>query len=95
MSSTTNKISNIAKVLALANGSALPIPMTGLSLPCTFYLTSAAAGRLIEYSVDGGTTYYNAAYDATCATQLVVQVQGNITHLRITGAANDTYGVTA
>ena len=59
----------------------------------TLYLNSAAAGRLIEISVDGGTNFFTPGYDQVSAAQIVVSTYSRISHMRVTGVANDTWGI--
>jgi len=68
------------------------VPQT-MQLPGNVTLKSAAAGRLIELSTDGGGEYFTPQLDVVSATMLLVVVNAPITHLRITGAAADTYTV--
>lgn len=77
----------------IADGTPVVMAMSGAPLPCTVDLKSAAAGRLIEWSADNGTTYFTAAYDYTTAAQLVFFVNMPVTHVRVTGTTNDTYRI--
>jgi len=69
------------------------VPMNGAPLPCTVTLKSAAAGRLIELSTDGGTEYFPLAPDMSSATQTAGAVKAPVSHVRITGAALDTWRI--
>jgi hypothetical protein len=69
------------------------IAMNGAPLPCAITLKSAAAGRLIELSTDGGVEYFNAALDVSTATMQIVTLQAPATHVRITGTAADTWSI--
>jgi hypothetical protein len=66
------------------------VPIT-MQLPGSITLKSAAAGRLIELSTDGGVEYFSPSLDIQSATMQIVVVNSPITHLRVTGAAADTY----
>jgi hypothetical protein len=76
----------------IPDGSALAVqvPQT-MQLPGSITLKSAAAGRLIELSTDGGTEYFAPAVDVQSGTMQIVVVNAPITHFRVTGAAADTY----
>jgi hypothetical protein len=67
----------------------LIVPMGGIIRPITVTLKSAAAGRKLEVSTDGGEEYFALETDETSATQLVACIDGPVTHLKATGAAND------
>jgi hypothetical protein len=62
-------------------------------LPMTVTLKSANAGRLIEFSTDGGSEYFTPTYDKTSSTMIVVVATARISHVRFTGAAADTWSV--
>lgn len=66
------------------------VPAT-MQLPGSITLKSADAARQIELSTDGGAEYFIPAKDIISATMQVVIVNAPITHIRFTGAANDTY----
>lgn len=67
-------------------------PLT-MQLPGSITLKSAAAGRLIELSTDGGVEYFTPVVDVQSATMQIVVVQAPITHFRVTGTTNDIYMV--
>lgn len=69
------------------------IGMGGMNIPSTVTLTSAAAGRLIEVSTDGGTNYFTPTYDASTAGMINVGLFAPVSHVRVTGAAADTWSV--
>lgn len=77
----------------LSNGTPVVQAWTQVSVNRTVHLTSSAVGRLIEFSVDGGTEYFTFTYDYTSATSLVVFVKVPITHIRITGTTSDTWSI--
>lgn len=58
----------------------------------TLYLNSAAAGRLIEISVDG-TNYFTPAYDYVSTAQISSVISARVTNVRFTGVLNDTWGI--
>lgn len=70
----------------------IPTPPT-MQLPGAITLKSAAAGRLIEVSTDGGLEYFTPTLDVVSATMQVVIINAPITHIRITGSAADSYMV--
>lgn len=61
--------------------------------PATVVLKSAAGGRLIRFSVDGGNEFFipTVDADASSATQRVVSVTSPITNVEFTGQAGDTW----
>ncbi len=59
----------------------------------TLILTSAAAGRLIQISADGGITYFTPALDYSSATQVVVAITSPITNVQFTGQSGDVWGI--
>jgi len=68
----------------------VPVPLT-MQLPGSITLKSAAVGRLIELSTDGGTEYFTPVVDVQSATMQIVIINAPITHFRVTGTANDIY----
>lgn len=68
----------------------VPVPLI-MQLPGSITLKSAAAGRLIELSTDGGVEYFTPTVDVQSATMQILTVNAPITHFRVTGTANDTY----
>lgn len=77
----------------LAGATPVVIAMDDAPLPSTLTLKSAAAGRKIELSTDGGTEYFTPAYDQTTATMLIVSVTATVSHVRFTGQAADAWRV--
>ena len=69
---------------------AVQVPVT-MQLPGSITLKSAAAGRLIELSTDGGVEYFVPPVDIQSGTMQIVVVNAPITNFRVTGAAADTY----
>jgi len=65
----------------------------GYNLPFTITLKSAAAGRLIELSADGGTEYFTPVVDVTSATMQLVVVDAPVSHVRLRGTTNDTWSI--
>lgn len=78
---------------ALADATPVVIDMAGAPLPATITLKSAAAGRKIELSSDGGVEYWTPPIDINTATMHVVHVMAPISHVRITGAAADAWNI--
>lgn len=78
---------------ALAGAVPLAIDMAGAPLPATITLKSAAAGRKIELSSDGGAEYWTPAPNVNTATMHVVHVTVPISHVRITGVAADAWNI--
>ena len=74
----------------IANNTPVPMGMQDISYPCTLSLTSSAAGRLVELSVDGGVLYFTPDYNPkTTASQIMLTVGAPVTHARFTGQAGD------
>ena len=88
-----NQTQIIAQAI-ITSGTPVPVkaPLT-MQLPGSITLRSAAAGRLIELSTDGGVEYFTPLVDVQSATMQIVVVNAPITHFRVTGTANDTYMV--
>lgn len=77
----------------LTSATPVAVNMGSAPLPATVTLKSAAAGRLIELSTDGGTEYFIPALDYTSTTQQVLVVTATVTHVRVTGTTNDTWSI--
>lgn len=79
----------------LPNATPVVVGCSDLIMPATIILNSADAGRKIELSLDGGTTYFTPVYDQNSAGQVAVAINNPISHARFTGAAagTDTYQV--
>lgn len=88
-------MSNVVKTGALASTAPLVVAVERMEAPLTVTLTSAAAGRLIELSTNGGLSggWYSPAVDASTASMINVALESPVTHVRFTGAANDTWRV--
>lgn len=74
-------------------GTTLVKEMAGAAMPCSLTLKSAAGGRKIEISTDGGSEYFTPVYDTNTATMLVVVVRAPISHVRFTGAVSDFWRI--
>lgn len=79
----------------LTSGAALVVPILRQTPPLTVSLVSAAAGRLVRLSADGGRNYFTPEYDtdATGPAVITVTVNAPISHIEVTGAANDVWMV--
>lgn len=77
----------------LPSGTPVVTPLAGGPLPATLTLKSAAGGRAIEISTDGGVEYFVPVIDTTSATMLIVAILAPITHARFTGTTNDSWSV--
>lgn len=70
------------------------VPVVGLSYPVSVVLNSAAAGKQIQFSFDGGATFYPAVTPTyTSANQIVYELTIKVTNILFTGAINDTYSL--
>lgn len=86
-----NQTQPVAKgIITSATPVVIPAPAT-MQIPGSITLKSADAGRLIELSTDGGVEYFTPVVDVQSATMRIVIVNAPITHIRVTGTANDTY----
>lgn len=69
------------------------VPTPRIVVPTAVTLKSALAGRLIELSTDGGVEYFTPSVDNTSATMQVVAIKAPVTHVRLTGSANDAWSI--
>ena len=92
MADITQRIPAVSKSGALV-GTVAVVSMINAYLPSTLTLKSAAGGRKIELSTDGGVEYYTPTVDATSATMQIVFVKTSVTHAKFTGAALDTWSI--
>lgn len=76
---------------ALADSTPFVVNMQYAPVPATITLKSSAGGRLIELSTDGGIEYFTPSYDRSSVTMAVVTVTAPVSHVRLTGAANDSW----
>lgn len=74
----------------ILTGTTLTEDVTGMAIPFTVTLKSAAGSRQIEFSTDSGIEYFVPVLDVTSATMLVATVLAPISHVKATGAINDT-----
>ena len=72
--------------VATANASGAPMPMT-------LTLESTAVGRAIAISVDGGTNFFTAPYDAVETNFLALAILAPISAVRFTGAQGDAWSI--
>lgn len=73
----------------------VPIPglPNNIKFPATSFLTSSDSSRKIEFSVDGGATYFTPTYDQTLTGQIVVAILSPISTVRFTGISGDKWGI--
>lgn len=86
-------MSNLLKTGALANATPFVVAVGGMDTPMRATLTSAAGGRLIELSSDGGANYWTPAVDVTSVGMVNVVILAPVSHVRFTGAAADIWNV--
>ena len=79
------------KSAALADSTPFPVNIATSTWPATVSLVSAAPGRLIELSTDGGVTYFTPTYDNTSVGGISVAVLAPVSHARFTGIAGDVW----
>lgn len=84
---------NLLKSGVLANSTPFVVPIGDMGTPMRATLSSAAGGRLIELSSDGGVNYWTPAVDVTSAPMVNVVILAPVSHVRFTGAANDVWNV--
>ncbi len=77
----------------LTNGTPLAVNVANNPTPMTATLDSAAAGRLIELSSDGGTNYFTPTLDAVTTPMVNVSILSPISHVRFTGESGDIWSV--
>jgi len=78
---------------ALATTTAV-VTLPNLVYPATLVLNSAAGGRAIQLSLDGGTTYYAAVTPTGSETgQIYYVLNFPVTTVKFTGAIADTYSI--
>ena len=63
------------------------------NLPITITLDTVDASKKIELSTDGGTLYFEPAYNTSHANQLVVVITSPVTNVKLTGNIADTYTI--
>ena len=61
--------------------------------PLTITLNTVDATKKIELSTDGGTLFFEPAYNTSHANQLVVVINAPVTHVKFTGNVADTYTI--
>lgn len=88
-------MSNLVRGGVLANSTPFAVNVATMDFPVTATLTSAAPGRLIELSSNGGLdgSWWTPTVDATTASMINIAINSPVTHVRFTGAAADTYRV--
>lgn len=69
------------------------MPVGPAPLPAAFTLTSAATGRKIEFSTNGGRTYSVETPDVTLTGSIMRASVVTVTHVRWTGNINDTWTI--
>lgn len=86
---------NTEKTSTLAGATPVSIAVGDMETPMTATLTSAAAGRLIELSTNGGLagSWYAPAVDASTASMINISIMSPVSHIRFTGAANDVWRI--
>lgn len=89
-------MTNLVKTGTLTSGTpVVVVPVGDMEVPATATLTSAAGGRLIEFSSNGGLagSWYSPVVSNTNAAMINVHIAAPITHVRFTGAAADVWRV--
>lgn len=89
----SDRMGGVWQGAAIPSTTPVVIAMNGAPIPCTVTLKSADAGRKIEISVDGGVEYFTATPDTTTATMLTGSLKAPVSHVRLTGAAADSWSI--
>lgn len=75
-------------------GTTAVVNVPNVVYPASLVLNSAAGGRAIQFSFDGGVTYYAAVTPTyTETSQIVYVLNFPVTTVKFTGAAADTYRI--
>jgi hypothetical protein len=88
----TQRMMGASDLVQLGATSAV-VAMIGKPIPSSVTLKSSDATRKIEFSVDGGTEYFQPVYDVTSATMLVAVANAGLSHVRFTGLSTDTWSI--
>lgn len=88
-------MTNIVKTAALVDSTPLVVPVGDMETPITVTLSSAAVGRLIELSTNGGAAggWFTPTYDVSQAGMINIGLSAPVSHVRFTGAAADVWRV--
>jgi len=75
-------------------GTTATVAVPTVVYPASVVLNSAAGGRAIQFSFDGGTTFYTAVTPTYSETgQIVYVLTFPVNAIKFTGVANDTYTI--
>lgn len=69
------------------------IPVTHGPMPASYTLNSSDGSRKIEFSTNGGVSYFQPTYDVSTAAMLTAAATAPITHVQFTGAPTDMYSI--
>jgi len=79
----------------LAGATPERIQIGDLPVPVTIVFKSSAPGRALQLQFDdgmpGAAEFFTPVLDQTSATQLVLHLNTPVTHVRLTGVANDSW----
>lgn len=81
------------KFAGLLGAASTIIGVRTAAMPGSYTLVSTDGTRKIEFSCDGGVSYFQPTYDASPAAYITVAALAPVTHVRFTGAATDAYTV--
>lgn len=79
--------------MASLNVTPLVVAVNDAQPPITVTLKSSNAGRLIEFSTDGGIEYFTPVYDNNTPTMLIVISTLRLSHIRFSGAVSDNWSI--
>ena len=75
-------------------GTSLEVLVPNLVYPATIVLNSADETRTIQFSLDNGTSYYDAVAPTGSLTgQIYYILTFPVTKIKFTGVADDTYSI--
>lgn len=77
----------------LTSSTPITLGVSSFKPPFTVSLNSSSSGRLIRLSCNGGVSYFTPALTHSDTTSQVCGINFPVTHLQITGAANDTWSI--
>lgn len=77
----------------LTSSTPLTLGVESFKPPFTVTLNSSSSGRLIRLSCNGGANYLTPALTHSDTTSQTVGITIPVTHVQLTGVANDTWSI--
>lgn len=84
---------NPKKLSEALTGTTKVVNVESFRPPFIAVINTVDAGKKIELSVDGGTSYFLLSYATSHANQLLVSVTHPVTHIKFTGAIADVWSI--